>query len=607
METMNQLLLFQTVYQKLPAPTAIYLPDGALLTANEAYKSMLGYSPQGADSLSDENFAANIVLGEEQSKIRELCETKTDSVTFCSTRMHNESGSMAVEVTAVLVKDNQDIPVAVVMQFSPVCSAVENQLRDRRIFLLEKLLKEVPLNIYFKDTESRFLLASRSMCKLCGVEDLVGMSDFDLFTSEHAQQAYNDEQTIMQNLKPIVTEEKETWSDGTISWVMSSKLPLFDESGQLMGTFGVSKDITELKLAEQQATEARDALVSKNLELEEAMEALKKTQNKLVFSEKMAALGGMIGGIAHEINTPLGAINASASNIQGVVKAINEDIPWVVKNCSQEEIDWLFGLFSDASPRISAVFSKEERLLKREMAAHLEQRGVGSASQIADLLVSLGCSSEIEAMLSVLSGPNALRLLALAKVILSLNRNTANISVAVDRVSTIVKALKRYIHRDANNDFLASDLTETIRTVLVLNSNVAKNTRTRIETRFQPIKLVECHQDEICQVWTNILDNALQAMASLESEHLIEITVSDTGTAAQVAIRDAGPGIPQAIQDRIFEPFFTTKKAGIGTGMGLDISKQIIDRHGGKIYFTSEGGKGTVFYVELPYLHAVEQ
>lgn len=607
METMNQLLLFQTVYQKLPAPTAIYLPDGTLLKTNEAYEAMLGYDPQGADSLSDENIPVHTVPAEEQSRITELIENRADSVTFCSTRMHKENGSMAVEATAVLVRDNQDNPVAVVMQLSPQCTPLENQLRDRRIFLLEKLLKEVPLNIYFKDKESRFLLASRSMCKLCGVEDLAGMSDFDLFTSEHAQQAYNDEQAIMQSLKPIVTEERETWSDGTISWVMSSKLPLFDERGQLIGTYGVSKDITELKLAEQQATEARDALVSKNLELEEAMEALKKTQNKLVFSEKMAALGGMIGGIAHEINTPLGAINASASNVQGVVKAINEDIPWMVKNCSQEEIDWLFGLFSNAAPRISAVFSKEERLLKREMAALLEQRGVDSASQIADLLVSLGCSSEIESMLSVLSGPNALRLLALAKVILSLNRNTANIAVAVDRVSTIVKALKRYIHRDANNDFLPSDLTETIRTVLVLSSNVAKNTRTRIETRFQPIKLVECHQDEICQVWTNILDNAIQAMASLESEHLIEITVSDMGTAAQVAIRDAGPGIPQAIQERIFEPFFTTKKAGIGTGMGLDISKQIIDRHGGKIYFTSEGGKGTVFYVELPYLHAVEQ
>ncbi|MGE4569556.1 MAG: sensor histidine kinase, partial [Bacteroidales bacterium] len=256
--------------------------------------------------------------------------------------------------------------------------------------------------------------------------------------------------------------------------------------------------------------------------------------------------------------------------------------------------------------RSTAVFTKEERQQKREIAAKLELWGVDGASQIAELLVSMGVGAGVEAMRPVLNGPNVLRLLSLAKVILSLNRNASNIEVAVDRVSTIVKALKRYIHRDANNDFVASDLTETIRTVLVLNSNVAKNTKTRIETRYEPIKLVECHQDEICQVWTNILDNALQAMASLDSEHLIEISVLDKGTFVQVVIQDNGPGIPQAIQDRIFEPFFTTKKAGIGTGMGLDISKQIIERHGGKIYFLSEAGKGTQFFVELPYLHAVE-
>lgn len=584
-----------------------------MLSANEAYSAMLGLPPDYFDDLLEtphpdhtrqEGFF--VLPAEDTEQVRALLESGAGSATFVSSRLHKERGLVKVEVTAVPIPHTKETPEAVVMQFSPLAKREEEVSASRRIFLLEKLLKEVPLNIYFKDKESRFLLASSSMCKLCGVDDLVGMSDFDLFTSEHAQQAYDDEQQIMQTLQPMVREERETWSDGTISWVMSSKLPLFDESGRLMGTYGVSKDITELKLAEQQAKEAGDALAAKNEELELAMETLKKTQNKLVFSEKMAALGGMIGGIAHEINTPLGAINASASNIQGVVKAINDDLPWVMSNCSREELDWLFGLFSKSPGRSTAVFTKEERQQKREIAAKLELWGVDGASQIAELLVSMGVGAGVEAMRPVLSGPNALRLLSLAKVILSLNRNASNIEVAVDRVSTIVKALKRYIHRDANNDFVASDLTETIRTVLVLSSNVAKNTKTRIETRFEPIKLVECHQDEICQVWTNILDNALQAMATLDSEHFIEISVLDKGAFVQVVIRDNGPGIPRAIQDRIFEPFFTTKKAGIGTGMGLDISKQIIERHGGKIYFLSEAGKGTQFFVELPYLHAVE-
>jgi len=604
MEINSSLGIFRTVYRKTPAPLALYSLDGVMLSANEAYADMLGFSPDVSNCPPHEGFA-DLSAGE-MKQVRELLESRAASASFASARLHREQGSVSVEVTALPLQDEKGFPVAVLMQFLPLEKREEPASEKRRIFLLEKLLKEVPMNIYFKDKESRFLLASSSMCALCGVDNLVGMSDFDLFTSEHAQQAYDDEQEIMRTLEPMVREERETWSDGTISWVMSSKLPLFDEAGRLIGTYGVSKDITELKLAEQEAKEARDALSAKNVELEQAMEELKKTQNKLVFSEKMAALGGMIGGIAHEINTPLGAINASASNIQGVVKAINEDIPWAVRNCTQKELIWLFGLLSNSSGRMTSVFTKEERHQKRQVEAQLEQWEIDNASHIAELLVALGVGDGVGEMRSALGDPNALKLLSLAKVILSLNRNASNIEVAVDRVSTIIKALKRYIHRDANNDFVASDLTETLRTVLVLNSNVAKNTKTRIVTRFEPIKAVECHQDEICQVWTNIIDNAIQAMAPLETEHLIDISVADKGSFVQVVISDNGPGIPEAIQDRIFEPFFTTKKAGFGTGMGLDISKQIVERHGGKIYFISENGAGTQFFVELPYLHAVE-
>jgi two-component system NtrC family sensor kinase len=102
--------------------------------------------------------------------------------------------------------------------------------------------------------------------------------------------------------------------------------------------------------------------------------------------------------------------------------------------------------------------------------------------------------------------------------------------------------------------------------------------------------------DQIAQVWTNIISNAIQAMQGKGSLH---IRVWQEGDDIIASFTDSGPGIPKEIQDKIFEAFFTTKPAGEGTGLGLDISRKIADKHGGKIYFESEPGK-TTFYVRLP-------
>jgi signal transduction histidine kinase len=103
------------------------------------------------------------------------------------------------------------------------------------------------------------------------------------------------------------------------------------------------------------------------------------------------------------------------------------------------------------------------------------------------------------------------------------------------------------------------------------------------------------------QVWTNILHNAIQAMNNAGTI-TINTSFSEENTQILVSIADTGEGIPQEIQAKIFDAFFTTKKMGEGSGLGLDISRKIIDKHKGKIYFQSEEGKGTTFYVEIPFV-----
>lgn len=130
-----------------------------------------------------------------------------------------------------------------------------DNLHDTR-FLLKNLMENMTDHIYFKDVESRFIMVNRSFCEWTGLNSsgVVGKTDFDLFAQAHAQQAYDDEQQIIVTGEPLVgVEEKETWPDGRITWVSTTKMPLRDADGEIIGTFGVSRDITEHKEAELRA------------------------------------------------------------------------------------------------------------------------------------------------------------------------------------------------------------------------------------------------------------------------------------------------------------------------------------------------------------------
>jgi PAS domain S-box-containing protein len=136
-------------------------------------------------------------------------------------------------------------------------------LADEQL-LMRALMDSIPDTIYFKDTQSRFIRVTRSLLRKFGIDDpaqAFGKTDFDFFTEEHARAAYEDEQNIIRTGEPIVgTEEKETWPDGSVTWVRTSKLPLRDQQGRIIGTFGISTDITARKRAEQALAEERNLL-----------------------------------------------------------------------------------------------------------------------------------------------------------------------------------------------------------------------------------------------------------------------------------------------------------------------------------------------------------
>ena len=152
--------------------------------------------------------------------------------------------------------------------------------------LFESLMEQTADRIYIKDKKSRFIAASQALAQMHGFEnrhDIEGMTDFDLFTDEHAQQAFDDEQEILQTETALLNKvEKETWADGTVTWVSSNKAPLYLSSGKLAGIIGISRDITAEKIAQEKLAESEHRLRDQNAIMRSDYESAEKVQSLMI-------------------------------------------------------------------------------------------------------------------------------------------------------------------------------------------------------------------------------------------------------------------------------------------------------------------------------------
>lgn len=336
-------------------------------------------------------------------------------------------------------------------------------------------------------------------------------------------------------------------------------------------------------------------LIQKNDELACTLEQLKATQEELIQSEKMAALGQLIAGIAHEINTPLGAIRSSAGNIANFLNQILEQFPILFPTLSLQEKQDFLALLQRSIQQDINISTKEERQFKRALKRELETLEIEDPEQMSDLLVMMGIYNQIEVFIPLLKSSESLQILEMAYKITELKRGTATINTATEKASKVVFALKTYARYDRSEKMALSDLAVGIDTVLVLYQNQLKQ-GVEVTKNYENLPPLLCYPDELNQVWINIIHNALQAMDYRGS---LTIDVVQIDRQAKISITDSGKGIPAEIKSKIFQPFFTTKPPGEGSGLGLDIVKKIIEKHSGRIEVESQPGK-TTFTVFLP-------
>lgn len=331
------------------------------------------------------------------------------------------------------------------------------------------------------------------------------------------------------------------------------------------------------------------------MELAEKNRQIASSQEALVQSEKLAALGQLVAGVAHELNTPLGAIKASVGNLQTAVKEAREDLPSTLAHSTDEERDQ-WDILVKAGTSGAAMTTREERAIRKKLQAALTEAGIPEAREASRALGHLGVDSDLERFFGLLKSERREPLLRGAFNVASMERNSVTIRTAADRAAKIVFALKHYAHPgDAAGKEVQASLSENLETVLTLYHNQIKH-GVEVIRNLDARAVVSGHHDELNQVWTNLVHNALQAM---EYKGTLEVGVEEGDGEIVITVADSGPGIPAEVQKSMFEPFYTTKAAGEGSGLGLSISRTIIDRHNGSIAVDSAPGR-TVFSVTLP-------
>jgi two-component system NtrC family sensor kinase len=418
----------------------------------------------------------------------------------------------------------------------------EKALLQTEVFY-HSLVETIPQMILCKDLEGRFTFANQKFCAELGttLDQITGKSDLDFFPRELAEKYRRDDKTMLDSGQVLDVVEEHVTPKGEKLYVQVMKTPLFGADNKPIGIQAIFWDVTERLRAEEKLKEQNVTLAALARSEREAHQALKFAQSRMVQTEKLASLGQLVAGVAHEINNPL----AFVSNNIAVLERDLQDMISLIN-----------------------LYRKIERPDAAGQAALNEQ--IESVSQQLDLDYSLA----------------------------NLPRLIERTREGLRRIERIVKDLRLFARVD-EGDWNEVDLNPGIESSINMLQGHARKKAVRLAAELEPLPLVRCRAARVHQVIVNLLMNAIDAC---EPEGCVTLRTHAEPETDRVCIdvTDTGCGIAPEIRERIFDPFFTTKPIGEGTGLGLSISYGIVEEHKGTIDVQSTAGTGSCFSVRLP-------
>jgi len=521
--------------------------------------------------------------------------------------------------------------------------------------LLHTLLENLPDRIYFKDEQSRFLRISRAVMNQFKIDDpayAIGKSDVDFFSPDHAQVALHDEQLVMRTGEPIIGKvERETLPDGTVTWALTSKLPMRDKTGRVVGNFGISRDITILKKIESKLAEDRNLLRSLIDNLPDYI-YVKDTRYRYIIdniahrrflgaSTEEEVIGKTVGDFF-----PKEFVEQFSRDDQSIIEKgeilVNREELLVVAGKrrwhsttkvplrnNEGQVIGLVGISRDITERKEAeekvrqanaelASSKEEleKVLADLRKSHEELKSAQFQLIQAEKMQSVGrlaagVAHEVKNPLAILG----MGIDYMTKNLVSQDGNVElilnDMNDALKRADSIILGLLDFSVPRAL-DLHSEDLSVIVEQSLALvKHELASYPITLVRELGTDLPPVYVDKHKIKQVLVNILTNAIHAMLSggtltvrthsrklgaTEVDHDHGWRLADRFRVGETVVIcetiDTGVGIPPEKLAKIFDPFFTTKPTGKGTGLGLTVTKKIVELHGGTIDIRnrSEGG-----------------
>ncbi len=518
----------------------------------------------------------------------------------------------------------------------------------RERFLLSTLMDNLPDLIYFKDRESRFTAVNRLFLSRAGFKhqsEIIGKTDKDLYADEHVFAALADEQKIIETGHPIVgIEEKETWPDGRETWVSTSKLPLHDASGKVIGTFGLSRDITERKLANEalasfaRQQEAVSQLAQRGLSGANIVELFEQTVQLVartldvelcaIFeSQPSGEILRLIAGVGWNEGRVGSLVDPSGNQFRVDRLRTGECNPMATLLSDHgiksgvcvpvEGVSGRYGVLAAHSKQSRSFSQQEVKFLdsiaytlgavierKRVESELRESKEMAEAANRAKCQFLANMSHEIR---TPMNGVVGMTDLLLDGDLDPQQREFAEtIRASAEALLTIINDILDFSKIEAGQlvfETLDFDLVETVESTLDFLAERALGKDIELAGAIDPDVPSRLRGDpgRLRQILTNLTGNALKFTS--KGEVVVRVSkTSETETHAEVRfeVQDSGIGIPLETQGRLFQAFSqadgsTTRMYG-GTGLGLVISKQLVTLMEGKIGVESEPGKGSTFW-----------